>query len=226
MIMSKHKLPSSESLESWLSPKWKELWKARELASQYCKFPFEFFALEDFFDDFVFQALIQSVSDSERFADFSDESGKDYEIESGRRFSLLADERLLRLFLGQEMKDFLFQLTGSPLSLKKGEYPQIRHYPKSSTGLKIHNDVTSTFEFGTLFYLNPKWEASWGGELNLWNLNREKKLFELERSVLPVGNTLCGIRCSKNSWHNVSAMDAELERSNLFFQFEIDKYRG
>jgi 2OG-Fe(II) oxygenase superfamily len=216
-------LPENNSLKDWINPIYFEKFKNNEMKEFYKIYPFEYFYVENLLKKNVFDFVRHEAEINKRQGNFSGEDGKEYSEPSGRAYSLLGSEKLLRFFLGEEFKEFLRALSEQTLVLHPKEFPQVREYPCKSSGLKIHNDVSSHFEFGTLFYLNEKWEKNWGGETKIWELDKKKRMFKECFSLLPNGNCLLGIRCSKNSWHSVDAMESPVPRQNLFFQYAIAK---
>jgi len=70
--------------------------------------------------------------------------------------------------------------------------------------LNIHADFTAHHTIKTwrrrvnlLLYLNPEWDESWGGELELWN----RDMSRCETKVAPIGNRILLFTTGEHSYH-------------------------
>ena len=53
-----------------------------------------------------------------------------------------------------------------------------------------------------IIYLNPVWETSWGGNLELWNASHDKLITPVQQ-ISPTFNSAVLFRTSDISWHGV-----------------------
>jgi len=211
------------TLKNWLNPYWFSIYQSGKI-QEHCKYqPFKYIILEDLLKPEIYELIEKNskISNPEQ-GPGNDEADKEYTTsDSGRSYSPLSYFPAIRFFLGVEFLDFLKKLTGDRLRRPADDIPQIRIYPETSPGLRIHNDIQSPFEYGALFYLNTNWSKAYGGELNLWKLDRQNRMFKKFMEIPPTGNTFVMIRCSENSWHNVEPVKADRKRKNIFLQYKV-----
>jgi Rps23 Pro-64 3,4-dihydroxylase Tpa1-like proline 4-hydroxylase len=66
----------------------------------------------------------------------------------------------------------------------------------------FHDAMNAHRRLNILIFLNPQWDAKWGGTLELWDL----EVKHLEHAVVPIHNRCVIFETSEISWHGVSAV--------------------
>lgn len=106
-------------------------------------------------------------------------------------------------FNSSEVLSFIKDVTGhnviSDLSNDGGGI----HFSEKGSTLNIHRDFNMSRKFplrrkiNCLFFLNPKWDESWNGGLELWDENRT----QCEKTIFPKQNRLILFETSPTTYH-------------------------
>lgn len=172
--------------------------------------PYPFFVIEDFLDTNFVQ---QVVAEYPRFEDASqnarqfnrlNESGK-LQITDAAAFPPNVS-RLHEALASRETLEMLTAITGIPNLLAD---PKLHgggmHITRTAGRLDVHADFNYLADqqiyrrLNILVYLNPVWDPSWGGGLELWDQNVSRREFY----CLPKLNRCLVFETTKTSFHGV-----------------------
>ena len=169
--------------------------------------PFPHIIFDDFFDP---ELLLNCAN---KFPDLAITSSARYNNQAEIKLaSKRGDEQqpesikqLLRYLNSHEFLDFLQELTSikEPLLPDPHFYGGGLHEIKAGGLLKVHADFCRHPETGLdrrlniLIYLNQNWEASYGGELQLW----DKEMKECRQKILPIFNRLVIFNTNDFTYH-------------------------
>jgi hypothetical protein len=86
-------------------------------------------------------------------------------------------------------------------------------------------DKTLHRRVNILIYVQPGWQESWGGQLELWS-DRNHKPFEKIRAVVPAFNRAVIFSTTRTSWHGVAAVncpDGSSRKSLALYYYTTDR---
>jgi Rps23 Pro-64 3,4-dihydroxylase Tpa1-like proline 4-hydroxylase len=113
-----------------------------------------------------------------------------------------------------EFRQMLSRISGIPELL---EDPILAggglHLSPKSGFLDVHVDAnfhpydkTLHRRLNLLIYLNPEWNAAWGGDFELWS-DRRRRPHRQAKAVAPLFNRAMLFSTTRTSWHGVQAID-------------------
>lgn len=203
------------------------------LSAEYSNEPFDHWIVEGFFDELTANNLAQD------FYDFEDErwlTRNHTEFEQ-KRLSTHWDwypKSIYAAFFylcSQEFIAELEELTGiKGLIADYGLHAGGMHIHGSNGGrLNLHQDAELHPKLGLIrrlnliVYLNPNWQESWGGELELWSSNPENnEPLEKVKLISPLFNRAI-LFSTPNSWHGlpetVRSPEGEHRKSIALFYY-------
>lgn len=97
--------------------------------------------------------------------------------------------------------------------------------------LNVHADFTAHHSkpgwrrrVNLLLYLNPDWEPSWGGQLELWSRDMQRRVAEVE----PLGNRILLFTTDEDSYHGhpeaLRFPEGEARRSLALYYFTVEDH--
>jgi 2OG-Fe(II) oxygenase superfamily len=173
--------------------------------------PFPFFKI----DGFLEPAFLEKVVASYPTYDEARRQGREFSAVNEKLKVQVTDrdkfpdpvKQLADILAGSEFLADLEYITGIPALLSD---PAFRgggmHLTDSSGRLDVHVDFNYHAEdqlfrrLNILVYLNPKWEESWGGRIELW----DKDVTRCAHSFSPVLNRCVVFETSEISYHGVT----------------------
>ena len=171
--------------------------------------PFPHFVVENFLDETFARQLLAE------FPTFDEARAKD---ENGRVGRKAAREDLPRLspsyaaldkiFSSRQFLDWMSYVTEIPNLIYDPAYVGGgTHENLTGQDMSVHVDFNYHPHEGwhrrinALLYLNPEWEESWGGALELWKNPWDQPAKNQIRKLAPVWNRLVVFATSEESWH-------------------------
>lgn len=178
--------------------------------------PFPHFVI----DNFLEESFARSLFDT--FPKFADENAI---AEHGRVGGKAVREdvrnlappylELDRYFSSKEFLDWMSSVTGIPDLLYDPDYTGGgTHENRTGQDLSIHIDFNYHPKSGlhrrlnALLYLNPEWEESWGGALELWRDPWTAPSKNKIAKIAPLWNRLAVFPTTETSWHGFETVRA------------------
>jgi len=171
--------------------------------------PFPHFVVENFLDEKFGQKIYEEFPafDTKKARNESGEiGGKAVREDMPRISAAYAD--LDRLFASRKFLDWMSYSTEIPdLIYDPTYFGGGTHENMPGQDLSLHVDFNYHQTKGwhrrinALLYLNPEWEESWGGALELWKNPWDKPAKNEIRKILPVWNRLVVFGTTEESWH-------------------------
>lgn len=176
--------------------------------------PFRFFKIENFLDR---RFLDQVVASYPTYQEAKGLGGREFDAVNEKLKIQVTDstqfpppvKQLADALSGTEFLADLEYITGIPALLADPGYSGGgMHLTNKSGRLDVHvdfnfNDQMDTFRrLNILVYLNPVWEESWGGNIELWDTDVKK----CWHSYSPILNRCVVFETSKISFHGVTPL--------------------
>ena len=209
-------LPRDHELRHWINPDYVDLHEAGELREKWvAEVPFEHTVLPDFFQAPILAAVQEACRRIPVERNVTYGLAKDSSLNWGP----FHDPEILRFVYSPEFRRFLNRAMACELFMKASSVPQFNHYSAGSKGLPIHNDHLDERDLVMLLQLTRQHPLGGGGELMLHQEGKEG--FEMFRSIPPISNTLTLFKVSGKSWHSVTDMKSDWERTLLAFDWFV-----
>lgn len=200
-------------IEQWIQPGYVEEFRRGELARHRQNKPFTHAELPNFFREDKLQEILAT--------------GRALQLERSHRqgvaknadwyWAAFANLSYIRFFLGPEMRQFLNQLIGASLYIKRGHTLQYNEFRSGSQGLPAHTDENENVGIVTLIQLSEGYQPGLGGELILYK--REGNRILADKVVQPICNKLIMFKVSDISFHSVSDMKGEWTRRTITYDW-------
>jgi hypothetical protein len=198
--------------------------------------PFDHWVVDNFFDA---DTAMQLASDFYEYDDPRWLTQHSNELEN-KRISTYWDGYPRSIYAAffylcsQEFIDRLEILTGiDGLVADYGLHGGGMHIHSGTTGkLNLHQDAELHPKLGLkrklniVIYLNPNWDASWGGSLQFWSSDTFSSPGELVKEIEPSFNRAVIFDTTQNSWHGLpeklSAPEGQNRKSIALFYYIKD----
>jgi len=175
--------------------------------------PFHHVVIDNFFKEEFAQAIAQEIPgyDAEVDAKYDNAIEKKRTVQNWTKFSKNVYKAMSAL-VDQEFTSLLRYITNQPdLVADFGLHGGGMHLHQSGDYLNVHLDydvhpkMDMKRKLNIIIYLNPEWQASWGGNLGLWSHDEEtNQPKELGSSIIPIFNRAVLFDTTQNSWHGVT----------------------
>lgn len=201
------------NLDSWINPKYVDLYKQGRLGELRAESPFRHAVLKDFLKPEAFKSIL----DHSKNIPVEPSHRKGVAAYTDWYWGAFSHLDYIRFFLSREMRAFLNELIGQQLVLKKKHIPQFNIFRAQSRGLPIHTDMAENVGVVTLMQLSDGYEPGLGGELEFFE--RVQGSFKNVKRVEPIGNTLILFQVSEKSFHGVADMKGTWTRSTITYDW-------
>lgn len=168
---------------------------AQRLSAEYeTAAPWPHVVVQDLFDPELLAEVVAELAQVDRSRMTSSATARHGKRETSDRALLGPATRALQDMLDSpEFVDLVERITGIPDLLPDPEHyaAGLHETPRGSrtmvhTDFAVHPVTALHHRVNVLLYLNPQWEPSWGGQLELWPFD----MSALGRRIEPVGGTL------------------------------------
>jgi hypothetical protein len=203
----------SLTLESWVNPEYVELYRQGRLGRLRSSEPFTHAVLKDFLSPQGIASVLHHCEG--HYLEPSHRQG--IAAQADWYWGAFSHLEYIRFFLGFEMRDFMNQLVGDRLILKRGGIPQFNTFRPGSKGIPVHTDMNEKVGVVTLLQLSQGYQPGRGGELVFYKRSGEK--IHPVKYVQPVCNTLILFKVSERSYHSVEDMNGEWTRRTITYDF-------
>jgi hypothetical protein len=119
-------------------------------------------------------------------------------------------KRLSDALSEQGFLDDLAYITGTPGLIWDHEFVGGGMHETARSGwldvhvdFNVHEELKAHRRLNILIFLNPGWDESWGGTLELWDRDVQTR----EHAIAPIHNRCVVFETSDLSWHGVTAVD-------------------
>ena len=170
--------------------------------------PFPSIVLDNFLEEEALREVVPSLESQFKSLPWGSEEGGWFQVKkrwlSDFKSIPPAAQKILTYLNSPEMLEFLKKLTGlenliaDPVLLGGGI-----HCTSTGGSLGIHRDFNYSGNgklhrrLNVLVYLNEDWEPSWGGDLELWNINRTRCI----KKISPIFNRMVCFNITDDAYH-------------------------